>query len=295
VLTWVREHLDRPLAAVAPVPGGRTDTIWAVRTEDGDPVILRWMPLDRWGETGRRHVGAEALGCLLLAPSGLPTPRLLASDPDGDATGACLNLTTWLPGQVRLDPLGPAAVDTLARAAVVIHATPAPTARRPPAYRFWGPVDPTVPPWTGQPELWQRALELTRQAPPATAPGLVHRDFHPGNVLWQGDALSGVIDWAETSWGPPELDVAHSCTNFALLHGRDSAAAFLRAYRRFGGLLEADPDAALFWVLSDLVGFLPDPVPELAALLSRRPDLTPELLRHRLDALLVEVLAPPRR
>ena len=48
--------------------------------------------------------------------------------------------------------------------------------------------------------------------------------------MWEGDRITGVIDWAETSWGPADLDVMHSRTNFALLHEVESAVAFSTAY-----------------------------------------------------------------
>jgi Phosphotransferase enzyme family len=86
----------------------------------------------------------------------------------------------------------------------------------------------------------QRAIDVFTQGPPPTHQGLVRRDFHPGNILWEGDRITGVIDWAETSWGPPDLDVMHSRANFAMLHDVDSAVAFSNACRWHGGALDDD-------------------------------------------------------
>lgn len=286
---WIRDQTGRTVTSAAQAAGGRTNTVWALRFEDGGSAVLRWLPTELWGEAGRRHVRNEALGCQLLASSGLPTPKLLASDPTG-ITGAYLNLTSWLPGRVRLDPLGPSAIDRLATVAAVLHAVEVPAGRRPAAYRSWAPEQLDVPTWTRRPALWRQALALVQRPAPDGRPVLLHRDFHPGNVLWLGDEISGVIDWAETSWGPAETDVAHACTNFALLHDRASAAAFRRAYERAGGRLEPDREVARFWAVGDLVGFLPDPMTELAALVAQRPDLTPDVVRYRLDLMLAEVL-----
>ncbi|MCW2810829.1 MAG: aminoglycoside phosphotransferase family protein [Friedmanniella sp.] len=289
---WVRGHLGADLEAVTPVRGGRTDTIWAVRIhDDPTPAVLRWMPVPVWGEVGRRHVRAEALGCRLMAGSALPTPHLVATDPDGSATGGYANLTSWLPGRVRLDPLGPAAVEELARVATVLHRTPVPLDPRPEPYAFWAPDPLTVPPWSPRPELWERAIAVFLGPRPDTPAGLVHRDFHPGNILWDGDRVTGVIDWAETSWGPPDLDVAHALTNFALLLDPRHTEVFLAAYRGHGGVLDPDLEARRFWAVSDILGFLPDPVGHLTALTASRPELTPEVLRARLEAWLVVVLA----
>src|SRR5262249_56014167 len=79
----------------------------------------------------------------------------------------------------------------------------------------------------------------------------LHRDFHPGNVLFAGGAVSGVVDWVETSWGPPDLDVAHCCTNLALLYGIEAPERFREAYVDAGGTL-AD---TRYWALLDAVGF----------------------------------------
>ena len=133
---WAQEHLESEIIAIEPVGGGRTDTISAVYLLGGEPVILRYVSIERWGEIGRQHVSCEALGCTLMEGSGLPVPHLIASDPDGSEAGAYANLTTWLPGRVRLESLNLDAIDELARIAVIIHGTPVARVRRRPI-RDW--------------------------------------------------------------------------------------------------------------------------------------------------------------
>ena len=96
----------------------------------------------------------------LMEGSSLPVPHLIASDPDGSQAGAYANLTTWLPGRVRLEPLNLDAIDELARIAVIIHGTPVDDDHRPRPYEFWTPHDLEVPSWTSRPELWQRAIDV---------------------------------------------------------------------------------------------------------------------------------------
>lgn len=124
VRTWVQRQLNRPILAIEALGGGRTGTISAVYPDQGDPLILRHVPVAQWGEVGRRHVASEALACELLRHGDLPVPRLIASDPDGAETGAYVNLTSWLPSAVRLEPMGPDAVAELARAAARAPAGP---------------------------------------------------------------------------------------------------------------------------------------------------------------------------
>ncbi|MET1006013.1 MAG: aminoglycoside phosphotransferase family protein, partial [Propionibacteriaceae bacterium] len=233
----------------------------------------------------------EALGCELLADTALPVPRLLASDPDGTAAGGPANLLTWRPGRVRLDRLDPAAIASWARLAVAVHRQPVLVPLRPPVFSFRGPTQQQVPGWARWPSLWQQAIDLWLAGSPPTPFGLLHRDFHLGNTVWQGDTVSGLIDWAETSWGPPDLDVAHACADFAMLHSTADAETFRAAYVEHGGRLDPDPDAARFWVVSDILGFLPDPAHILAAVGPGRPDLTPDSVRHGLEDLLVLTLS----
>jgi len=287
---WAQDHLDRPIASITPVSGGRTGTVYNVRFSSGDPVVLRYQSKEEWGERGRQHITAEATAARLLAGSPLTVPKLIASDPTGAETGGYANLTTWLPGQVRLDRLSSAAIDRLAHAAAVLHATVVPPDARPRRYEFWVPPKPVVPVWAGNRDLWRRALDIYASSPPPTPSGLVHRDFHPGNVLWVGDKITGVIDWAETSWGPADLDVMHSRTNFAMLHSIDQAYEFSAAYARHGGTVDPDPEAQRFWAVSDILGFLPDPRPILHALMVIRPELTADVVRDRLEQFLADTL-----
>jgi aminoglycoside phosphotransferase (APT) family kinase protein len=287
VRAWAEEQLESEIIAIEPVGGGRTGTISAIYLRQGERVILRYVSIERWGEIGRQHVVCEALGCRLMEGSGLPVPQLIASDPDGSGAGDYANLTTWIPGQVRLGPLSLDAIDELAKIAVIIHGTPVDDDYRPRPFEFWTPDDLEVPSWTSRPELWRRAIDIFKQGPPSTHQGLIHRDFHPGNILWEGDRITGVIDWAETSWGPPDLDVMHSRANFAMLHDFDSADAFSVAYRWHGGILDDDRDAEVFWAVSDILGFLPDPTEIITALIHHRTDLPDKLVRERLEQLLM--------
>jgi aminoglycoside phosphotransferase (APT) family kinase protein len=287
---WAQNHLDRPIASITPVSGGRTGTVYHVRFSSGDPVVLRYQTKEDWGEQGRQHITAEAIAARLLVGSPLPVARLIASDPTGVEAGGYANLTTWLPGQVRLDRLSSAAIDQLAHAAAVVHATVVSPDARPRRYEFWVPPEPVVPVWARDRHLWRRALELYAGSLPGTPLSLVHRDFHPGNVLWVGDQITGLIDWAETSWGPADLDVTHSRTNLAVLHSLDQAYEFSSAYARHGGTVDPDPEARRFWAVSDILGFLPDPQPILSALTVARPELTADVLHARLEQFLAHTL-----
>jgi len=59
---------------------------------------------------------------------------------------------------------------------------------------------------------WLDAAQRVREAllermPPSPAPALVHGDYQPGNMLYEGGRLTGIIDWELASIGSPLLDV----------------------------------------------------------------------------------------
>lgn len=119
-----------------------------------------------------------------------------------------------------------------------------------------------LPESSKQPEIWQRAVEVIRRPPPACRPCFPHRDFHPGNALFAGEgaalAVTGVVDWVETCWGPADLDVAHCSTALALLHGVSVGMWPADHCIAAGGTLSHDLADHLYWRVPDALAFAPD-------------------------------------
>ncbi|WP_330334987.1 phosphotransferase [Streptomyces sp. NBC_00536] len=228
-----------------------------------------------------------------LAGTDVPAAGFVALDAAARHCDHPSLLMTLLPGTVRTDDAeaGPRAA-LLARQLVRVHGLPVPAAARPRAYEAWTSAERVRPPAdTGRPELWRRAVDVIRRDPPGYRPCFLHRDFHPGNVLFTGGGaglrISGVVDWVETSWGPADLDVAHCSTALALLHGVPAGMAFADRYAAAGGALAGDPAAHLYWRLLDALAFAPDA--EKVAVPWRdlgRTDLTPAVLTGRLEGYL---------
>jgi len=59
-------------------------------------------------------------------------------------------------------------------------------------------------------EAWEAAVSLGDE--PATASGWVHGDLMPGNLLLQGDRLTGILDWGASGVGDPALDLLGAWT-----------------------------------------------------------------------------------
>lgn len=233
----------------------------------------------------------------LLARTDVPAAGLM----DVDATASVCDhpslLMSLLPGTVRLaDEGADERIELLAAQLVRIHRVPVGDERRPRTYQAWTSPERVTPPRdTDRPELWRRAVDVIRSEPPAYRPCFLHRDFHPGNVLFTGGGtgaaeglrISGVVDWVETSWGPADLDVAHCSTALVLLHGVPVGMEFADRYVAAGGTLAEDRAAHLYWRLLDALAFAPDA--EKVAVPWRemgRTDLTPAVLTERLEGYL---------
>ncbi|MFE7905866.1 phosphotransferase family protein [Streptomyces albogriseolus] len=225
----------------------------------------------------------------LLAATDVPAATLVAVDAAARHCDHPSLLMTRLPGAVRPHDQGAKTrADELARLLVRIHRLPVPARRRPRPYQAWASPDRvTPPPASRRPGLWRRAADVIRREPPPHQGCFLHRDFHPGNVLFTGpdDAprVSGVVDWVETSWGPADLDVAHCSTALALLHGAPAGMDFADRYTAAGGALAPDAPAHLYWRLLDALGYGDAEKVAVPWRTLGRTDLTPEVLTRRLE------------
>jgi aminoglycoside phosphotransferase (APT) family kinase protein len=86
----------------------------------------------------------------------------------------------------------------------------------------------------GVPAVWQRAAEIYHGPAPGLPAVLLHRDFHPGNVLWRWGTVSGVVDWQAACTGPAVADVAHCRVNL-LTFGTEAAERFTALWQHAAG------------------------------------------------------------
>lgn len=225
----------------------------------------------------------------LLAETDVPVAGFTAVDATAQYCDHPSLLMSLLPGTVRLgDEEAGLRTDLLARQLVDIHRVRVPAEARPRDYQAWTEPDRVnLPATTGRMDLWERAVDVIRRDPPDFRPCFLHRDFHPGNVLFEGHGagtrITGVVDWVETSWGPADLDVAHCSTALALLHGPGEAMRLAEQYVAAGGILDSDPSAHLYWRLLDALAFAHVDKVALPWQELGRTDLTSALLTSRLE------------
>ncbi|MFB9906964.1 phosphotransferase family protein [Allokutzneria oryzae] len=299
---WVERNLppgDR-IRSTEALRGGWTSRMWRLDIEGrGSPysLVLRSFVKPFYVRHALGLLTREADVLRLLADTDVPAARLHGVDASAEHCDHPSLLMSLLPGSIRLDENDvDRKITLLARQLVAVHRLHVAESARPRTYQAWTDPDRVrIPEDTTRPVLWRRAVEVIRRDPPAYRPCFLHRDFHPGNVLFTGHgadlAITGVVDWVETSWGPADLDVAHCSTAIALLHGVPAGMRVAEQYLAAGGALSEDPSDHLYWRLLDALAFAPDA--EKVAVPWRevgRTDLTPAVLACRLEDYLEALL-----
>lgn len=217
---------------------------------------------------------------MLLIGTAVPAPHLYAADLEAAVCDVPALLESWVPGnqawqQDDLDGYLASAAEVL----VAIHTVRVPPEAGLPRYAPYYARRPVSPPFSTRPGLWERVGDVLDLPPPAHRETFIHRDYHPGNVLWDGTQVSGVVDWATAAWGPPGIDLARMRMNLASHHGRDIADRFFVAYVAAGGDASARNP---FWDLLDAADLLPDLIPHtwLGGDLTRFADYVENVLRE---------------
>ena len=289
VLRWVVAAVD-PAARVEEVTGLREGGApWLVRLTGGRDVVLR-----SGGPDDGASLATEVAALELLTSAALPTPRLLGVEMSGQVgPGHLAVVTSRLPGTSRCS--GPPPLSrfaALGTAAAAVHAVPAPapSAALPHRDRTLPSVDfaalrRAAP---AQPLLQEAEAALAALPTPSGSPVLVHGDLWQGNTLWDGDSLTGVIDWDCAGVGLPGIDVGSLRCDAAVTRGPDAAQAVLAAWERAMGRVLED---GAYW---DLVAGLATP-PDMAWFVTAirdqgRVDLDGPTMLARRDAFLVAAL-----
>jgi aminoglycoside phosphotransferase (APT) family kinase protein len=192
-------------------------------------VLRRYARTDMPPDIGVVENEAAALG--VIESTAIPAPRLVATDPRGTETDVPALLMTRLTGRDNLAPQHlDSYVEQLATTLRAIHSVAVPSGHLN-YYRPWSlDVVTEPPPWTTRPGVWKDAITIANGPVPEHDRVLLHRDFHPGNVLWNRDRVSGVVDWTHACRGPAAADVAHCRLNLAILFGRAAVDDFTRHY-----------------------------------------------------------------
>ena len=274
VLRWAADALGTGanLAAVRGLHGGSSP--WLLRVDEGGgtrDVVVRVADMGRvWPQAV--VTGAAALR--VAEAHGLAAPRLIASDLNGQVTGAVATLETALPGSSASPPKVSAERLREAGAALAkVHAVPLAPQRDLPLrmratdvddhalWRRWATlyqatlddgkplvIDAFCELTGGSPDEARRVLAGHRSSPllqladdrlrgipiPQGETVFVHGDIWAGNMLWSGDTVA-LIDWKNAGAGDPGVDLGQLRMKMAVQYGPDAPAHVLDGWQRESG------------------------------------------------------------
>jgi hypothetical protein len=236
-LAWAGAWLGGPVISARALRGGMSSAVHlvTVRRPDGrraQAVLRRYVRPD---PDEPDPAAREARALRLAGAAGVPTPALLAVDPDGTQAGVPALLMSRLPGRVDWWPSDlDRWLERLAALLPRIHGTALPPGEAVPRFAPYRQENYRPPGWARYPRVWERAVEISRGSAPDLPAVLLHRDFHPGNVLWRYGRVSGVVDWLGACSGPAPADVAHCRINL-LAMGAEVASRFTVRWEQVAG------------------------------------------------------------
>lgn len=222
------------LHAVRPLTGGSSARVSLLEASGPDGRALR-LVVREYGARDlqtRPGVAAQEFGVLeRLRTAGLPVPRPVYA-------GAEVLVTSFVEGATEFRPADEGRyVRGLAAFLARLHRLPGA------GFPFLPPLAPeaprSTPPDTALSEGRLRAA-LAGLQPPTCTPVVLHGDFWPGNVLWQGGQVSAVIDWEDAAVGDPLSDVGTARLELLFFLGRRATHTFTQEYAALAGVTLAD-------------------------------------------------------
>jgi aminoglycoside phosphotransferase (APT) family kinase protein len=237
------------------VPGLGQTMLWRISGigPDGD-LVLRLFPIGN-----ERARDRETLAMRTASVAGLPVPDIVMTSAVADHPAV---LMTLAPGATVVTALGADAERAgeigrkLGELLGRINEIPAPAGLAP-ADAWLDRAGPSLAP------LRDRLAALPH------ADRLLHLDFHPENVLMEGDAITAVIDWPNTLPGPPHIDLGRSRAILQMVRAlprlqpeivaaiEELATGLVEGHERIHGP-DPQPDLTLAWgVGTQCVDFAP--------------------------------------
>jgi len=224
--------------------GGASAESTALEIEAPDGSRFRRV-VRRHGEGDRRvnpQVAADEFAILaLLAAEGFAVPAPRGHDDSGLALPTPYVLTDFVEGSTEVPAQHrPAAIERMAEVLARLHRIPAADprlaflARRDPLCRR-EIADERADPQDRDVEDCIRAALAPHWPLRQQEAVLLHGDFWPGNLLWQGERLAAVIDWEDACLGDPQVDLGPARLELLWAWDADAPEAFTAAYRAQSG------------------------------------------------------------
>lgn len=293
VQKWVVDSInsEATIESISQLKGGISSLVCNVKLKVNDEIndyVVRLHFAEGWAENNPDLVIHEAENLRFTRLKNLPTPEIITIEETGTRFGSYASIMSKLEGKVVLEPddmdgwLG-----GLAQALVQIHEVEASQFPRP-YYTYQDLNAFEIPSWVSLTEEWGKVLSIIKGPRPIFRECFIHRDYHPSNVLWEGNSVSGIVDWINACIGPAGIDVGHCRLNLAQLYGVKEADLFLSYYQQYAGPnFVYDP----YWDLISLVDILfwePEVYPGWTDLGFK--GLTAQLIKERLESYMVSLI-----
>lgn len=216
--TWAAQAVH-PAAAVVDVdyPSGPSgpELLTLESPEGTTRAVLRTV-------SDSARLATEAAALQAAAEAGVPAPRLIAATPDAI-------LTTFVPGssQIASTP-DPDRLRAVGRIAAMLATKPSRASPNLPLRsRSLSDVDFDH---SASPLLTHARAVLDALPVPGGPQVLVHGDLWQGNTMWEGNALTAIIDWDAAGVGHPGIDLGTLRCDAAILYGPPAARTVLEGW-----------------------------------------------------------------
>ena len=207
------EHFDLPVTEIAAVEESYSSIVRILTLENHDRLVLK-IPFIQY----KLFRELTALQC--LHPD-LPVPVVLDYWVREDENPGAL-LLSYLPGKVITGRVTPELAFGMGALLANLHAHQLDNygevfeTQKHPQTGWWAMIDRYYQTWKTlcvdilPPDLFEKTLEryaqLSEALPEPDSPSWVHFDYRPGNILAQGEIITGLIDFESARAGSSGLD-----------------------------------------------------------------------------------------
>jgi aminoglycoside phosphotransferase (APT) family kinase protein len=233
------------MAAIERLKGGVSAAVYRVdlRLPDGSrqSVVLRGM-----GKSGLQS-GQEFLLLSALHLGGLTVPRPIYFDDRQETIKVPYLLMDFVDGSTQI-PIDAAKdrLATIAKTLAQVHRFPSQTLPELPS---------RINPLENLPEMmpngpqWRGLRDYIATCDGVEFHGLhvlLHGDFWPQNLIWQGNKIAAIVDWEDAAIGDPLSDVACTVLELKYLFDDTMVDHFIQSYSRH---LPIDARRMALWLL----------------------------------------------
>ncbi|MCP8615861.1 phosphotransferase family protein [Salirhabdus salicampi] len=180
---------------------GLDSFVWKVKTVDNGTYALRVLPVDK-----HHQFVVERQTMDILKKHHIPVPDIHFLE---KTQSFSIMLMDWVKGRTVIDELKqcPENAEQIGFQFGKVQAK---------IHRIRGNIDGNwlLPKTKDEENIQQHIASLHDKTPPS----LLHLDYHPLNVLTDGENISGVIDWVNASIGDYRYDVARTLSLLRLEH-----------------------------------------------------------------------------